>query len=64
MKNELNNESTIELDDAVEAELVKFFRNRITEFRIQRDISEIKMSYESGNSRNDIHNIVSGGTLP
>ena len=39
-------------------------RNRITQLRIQKGVSEYKMSYDLGRSRGYINNISSGKTLP
>lgn len=41
-----------------------FVRERITQLRIQKGVSEYKMSYDLGHSRGYIHNISSGKTLP
>ena len=43
---------------------MEFVRNRITEIRLQRGISEYQLSYEAGHSKNYIHNIVSGYSQP
>ena len=42
----------------------EFVRERITALRIQKGISEYKMSYDLGHSRGYINNISSGRTLP
>lgn len=42
----------------------KFVRERITQLRLLKDVSEYKMSYDLGHSRSYIHNISSGKTLP
>nr|WP_315020149.1 helix-turn-helix transcriptional regulator [uncultured Aminipila sp.] len=42
----------------------KFIRNRISELRIQKNISERSMSIELGHSPSYIHSIVSGKALP
>ena len=42
----------------------KFVRERITQLRVQKGISEYKMSYDLGHSRWYINNISSGKTLP
>ncbi len=42
----------------------KFVRERITQLRLQKDVSEYKMSYDLGHSRGYIYNISSGKTLP
>ncbi len=39
-------------------------RNRITELRLKKGVSEYKMSLELGHSRSYIQSIVSGRTLP
>lgn len=41
-----------------------FVRERITQLRLQKGVSEYKMSYDLGHSRGYIHNISSGKTLP
>jgi transcriptional regulator with XRE-family HTH domain len=41
-----------------------FVRNRITQLRINKGISEYKLSYELGHSRGYINNITSGKALP
>jgi len=42
----------------------EFIRNRITELRIQRNISEYKMSLDLGHSKSYIQSISSGKALP
>ena len=42
----------------------KFIRDRITELRIKKGVSEYKMSYDLGKSRGYIYNISSGKSLP
>ncbi len=42
----------------------EFVRNRITELRLQKGVSEYKMSYDLGHSRGYINNISSGKALP
>ena len=42
----------------------KFLRDRITQLRIQKGVSEYKMSYDLGHSRSYIYNISSGKSLP
>lgn len=42
----------------------QFVRDRITCLRLQKGISEYKMSYDLGHSRGYINNISSGKTLP
>ena len=41
-----------------------FIRNRITELRISKGVSEYQMSYDLGHSRGYIYNISSGKALP
>ncbi len=41
-----------------------FVRNRITQLRIRKGVSEYKMSYDLGHSRGYIFNISSGKSLP
>lgn len=42
----------------------KFVQERITQLRLQKGVSEYKMSYDLGHSRGYINNISSGKTLP
>ncbi|QHI72689.1 helix-turn-helix transcriptional regulator [Aminipila terrae] len=42
----------------------KFIRNRISELRIQKNISERSLSIDLGHSPSYIHSIVSGKALP
>lgn len=42
----------------------EFVRERITQLRLKKDVSEYKMSYDLGHSRGYINNISSGKTLP
>lgn len=42
----------------------EFVRERITALRVQKGVSEYKMSYDLGHSRGYINNISSGKTLP
>ena len=42
----------------------QFVRNRITQLRIKKGISEYQMSYDLGHSRGYINNISSGKSLP
>lgn len=42
----------------------EFVRNRITQLRLQKGVSEYKMSYDLGHSRGYINNISSGKSLP
>jgi len=41
-----------------------FIRERITQLRLQKGVSEYQMSYDLGHSRGYINNISSGKTLP
>lgn len=43
---------------------VEFIRKRITDLRLKRGISEYRLSYDCGHSKNYIHNIVTGQTQP
>lgn len=42
----------------------EFVRERITQLRLQKGISEYRMSYDLGHSRGYINNISSGKSLP
>lgn len=42
----------------------QFIRDRITQLRVARGVSEYKMSYDLGHSRGYIYNISSGKSLP
>lgn len=42
----------------------KFIRDRITQLRLQKGVSEYQMSYDLGHSRSYIYNISSGKSLP
>ena len=42
----------------------EFVRERITQLRLKKDVSEYQMSYDLGHSRGYINNISSGKTLP
>ena len=42
----------------------QFVRNRITELRLVKGVSEYQMSYDLGHSRGYINNISSGKSLP
>lgn len=42
----------------------EYVRERITQLRLQKGVSEYKMSYDLGHSRGYINNISSGKTLP
>ena len=41
-----------------------FVKDRITQLRLKKGVSEYKMSYDLGHSRGYINNISSGKTLP
>lgn len=41
-----------------------FVRNRITQLRLKKGVSEYQMSYDLGHSRGYIYNISSGKALP
>ena len=42
----------------------EFVKNRITQLRLNKGVSEYQMSYDLGHSRGYINNISSGKTLP
>ena len=42
----------------------QFIRDRITQLRLKKGVSEYKMSYDLGHSRSYIYNISSGKCLP
>lgn len=42
----------------------QFIRDRITQLRIQKGVSEYRMNYDLGHSRSYIYNISSGKSLP
>ncbi|TGY95595.1 XRE family transcriptional regulator [Petralouisia muris] len=42
----------------------EFVKNRITQLRIKKGVSEYQMSYDLGHSRGYINNISSGKSLP
>ena len=44
--------------------MVQFVRDRITQLRIAKGVSEYQMSYDLGHSRGYINNISSGKSLP
>lgn len=48
-------------DDSMTAE---FVRERITQLRMKKGVSEYKMSYDLGHSRGYINNISSGKSMP
>ncbi len=41
-----------------------FVRERITQLRLKKDVSEYQMSYDLGHSRGYVYNISSGKALP
>jgi len=43
---------------------LKYIRERITELRLKRNISEYQLSYDIGHSKNYVHNIVNGYSQP
>lgn len=42
----------------------QFIRNRITQLRLRKGVSEYQMSYDLGHSRGYVYNISSGKALP
>ena len=42
----------------------QFVRNRITQLRLEKGVSEYQMSYDLGHSRGYVYNISSGKSLP
>lgn len=42
----------------------QFVRDRITQLRLQKGVSEYQMSYDLGHSRSYVYNISSGKSLP
>lgn len=42
----------------------EFVRDRITQLRLKKDVSEYQMSYDLGHSRSYVYNISSGKSLP
>ncbi|MBQ0133726.1 MAG: helix-turn-helix transcriptional regulator [Clostridiales bacterium] len=44
--------------------LEEYVRDRITQLRIQKGVSEYQMSYDLGHSRGYVYNISSGKALP
>lgn len=44
--------------------LEEFVKDRITQLRIQKGVSEYQMSYDLGHSRGYVYNISSGKALP
>lgn len=45
-------------------EYERYVRDRITQLRLQKGISEYQLSYDLGHSRGYIYNITSGKSLP
>ncbi len=43
---------------------VKFVRDRITQLRLKKGVSEYRMSYDLGHSRSYVYNISSGKSMP
>lgn len=43
---------------------IEYVRQKITELRIKRNISEYQLSYDVGHSKNYVHNIVTGYSQP
>ncbi|NBI11522.1 XRE family transcriptional regulator [Colidextribacter sp. OB.20] len=43
---------------------IEYVRQRITELRLKRNISEYQLSYDIGHSKNYVHNIVTGYSQP
>lgn len=41
-----------------------FIRNRVTQLRLKKGVSEYQMSYDLGHSRSYVYNISSGKSLP
>ena len=50
--------------DAKEVDMVQFVRDRITNLRMAKGVSEYKMSYDLGHSRGYVNNISSGKSMP
>ena len=42
----------------------EFVRKRITQLRLQKNVSEMQMSYDLGHSKNYVNNITVRGSLP
>ena len=57
-------ERYMEENDIVVQQYSKFIRDRITELRMKKNVSENRMSLELGNGRSYINSIVSGRALP
>jgi transcriptional regulator with XRE-family HTH domain len=43
---------------------IEYVRQKITELRLKRNLSEYQLSYNVGHSKNYVHNIVSGCSQP
>lgn len=43
---------------------MEYVRQKITELRIKRNLSEYQLSYDVGHSKNYVHNIVAGHSQP
>lgn len=43
---------------------IEFIRNRITELRLRKGVSEYQMSYDLGKSKGYVYNISSGRSFP
>ena len=43
---------------------IEYVRQRITELRVKRNISEYQLSYDVGHSKNYVHNIVTDTLNP
>lgn len=52
------------LNSEVTAMDESFVRERITQLRLRKGVSEYRMSYDLGHSRGYVHNISSGKALP
>ena len=50
------------MNDEIDYEV--FVKNRITQLRMRKNVSEYKMSYDLGHSKSYIYNISSGKCLP
>ena len=50
------------MNDEIDYEM--FVKNRITQLRMRKNVSEYKMSYDLGHSKSYIYNISSGKCLP
>lgn len=62
MDTNINQEVIVE-DESTE-KFKKYVQDRITQLRLQKDISETQLSYELGQSKSYIHNLTSGHNLP